>query len=56
MPVTMITAVSGYSASTSLEKSIPDSPGMFTSERTSATGPSLSARRPAAALSAVMQS
>ena len=38
MPVTMTTAVSGYCASTSLVKSIPDSPGMFTSLRTSAIG------------------
>ena len=56
MPVTMTTAVSGYCASTSLVKSIPDSPGMFTSLRTSEIGRSFSARRPAAALSAVTQS
>jgi hypothetical protein len=54
--VTITTAVSGYWESTSLVKSIPDSPGMFTSLRTSAIGISLRVRLPAAALSAVMQS
>ena len=56
MPVTITTAVSGYCASTSRVKSIPDSPGMLTSLSTSATVVSLSTRRAAAADSAVMHS